>query len=282
MLCPHHTARKIFLPQPGTELTPAAVAAWGPKHWVTRQAPDYAILKPACCGQTPNRRSRGLYFLLLERQRSRNCCYISNTCPPPVNKEDKPEAVHLQKTAEEPERTRRRWGGTQGRQDGRSQGKEVPRSWFCTTRRLQKWLQERRRLPTFTFPSRGYWRHSPALVFLFALGWGAAHLWTLICTYLSVAPTRPRRPPRVHPGRALVFGDHWNRQTGPRIRGLSPTSSPHLRTFTFPYLPSENFCETPFIRWYNYMAISKKEKEKSTHFTLDSFHSLIRKGDVCF
>ena len=280
MFCPHHTACKIFLPQPGTELTPPAVEAWSPKHWITRQVPDYATLKPECCGHMPNHRSRGLYFLLLEWQRSRNCCYVSNTCPPPVNKEDKPEAVHLQKTAEEPERRRRGWGGTQGRQDGRSQGKEVPRSWFCTTTRFQKWFQERRRLPTFTFPSRGYWRHSPALVFLFALGWGAAHLWTLICTYLSVAPPDPAGPSESTPEEPWCSGTT-------EIDRLDPESEdyhrlPHLtwEPFTFPYLPSENFCETPFLRWYNYMAISKKEK--STHFTLDSFPSLIRKGDVCF
>ena len=177
------------LPSPTRDRTHAPSSGSMESPPLDRQAiPRLCILKPVL---RTNHRSRGLYFPLLERRRSLHCCYVLNTWPPPVwwggEARGCAPPENSRGARKEEEEVRR----DPGRQDSSSWGKEGPRSWFCTRRRFQKWFQERRRFRLLIFPSKGYWRRCLARIFLFALDWGEAHLWTLFCTSLSVPPPTP-------------------------------------------------------------------------------------------
>ena len=196
------------------------------------------------------------------------------------NKEDKPEAVHLQKTAEGPERRRRRWGGTQGDRAGEAKARRFPDRDSAPREDSKNGFRRGVGCQLLFFLVED--TEGTLLHLFFSLPWAGEQLifeFSFVHICLS-PPPHPAGPSESTPEEPWCSGTT-------EIDRLDPESKayyrlPHLtwEPFTFPYLPFENFCETPFLRWYNYMAISKKEK--STHFTLDSFQPLIRKGDVRF
>lgn len=82
-------------------------------------------------------------------------------------------------------------------------------------------------------------------------------------------------PPAPHPpaqGRKLNQGTSefplpspqeapWNRPEGSQhLRIIAYFSHFTWECCTFSYLPSENFCETPSLRWHNYIAVLEKKK----------------------